>query len=236
MNTPSMPILLRSMDNDSLTLLRIDTVTNLPMTKTLTLTATGLTGKQWLARLKKGKYKVSSYAEDLILSDEFNKNISKKGTEFNVAIIPQTELGLGKYVTTTQIKEYAENKGWSIPTPEIALLLREALSNEDMEALGVWWIVALHEPMTDRGGDPRVLGAHRNDGEPWVHACWGYPGRQWRAGHGFAFLVPASSTEASEAQPDLGALELPPQGGVLDVMNARLNRIEAVLAHHNLHD
>lgn len=177
--------------------------------KTLTLTATGLTGKQWLARLKKGKYKVSSYAENLLLSDEFNKNISKKGTAFNVVVIPQIELGLGKYVTTAQVKEYAENKGWSIPTPEIALLLREALSNEDMEALGLWWVVALHEPIADRDGDPRVLGADRRGGGPWVRAYWGNPGEHWFADDGFGFLVPASSENSEpKSSQTLGSLSV----------------------------
>lgn len=195
------------------------------MTKTLKLTATGLTGKKWIKRLEKGGYEVSEYAKSILLSPEFDEAVHSKGIEYTVGIVPQTELGLGKYVSTAEIKSYAKSKGWLMPTLEIALLVREALSDEDIEALGVWYVAALHEPIKDSGGGPSVLGARRDDGGRWLYAFWGNPVGQWRTDGAFAFLVPAS-TSGSEAQPSSETLDLA----------ARVAKIEAILAHHNLHD
>lgn len=158
--------------------------------KNIILTATGLTGKEWIERIEKGEYKISTYAKDLLLSEDFNKNISKKGAEFNVCIVPQIELGLGKYVSTKEIKEYAEKKGWSVPTPEIACLVREAVSDKEMEDMGVWYIAALHEPIKDSDGDPRVLFAYRDDDGRRLGTFWGDPDDQWGTGGAFPFLVP----------------------------------------------
>ena len=36
--------------------------------------------------------------------------------------------------------------------------------------MGLWYIVAMHEPINDSGGDPFLLDAHRYGGGRWLHA------------------------------------------------------------------
>lgn len=158
--------------------------------KTLNLTASGRTGKQWLAHLEKEKYNVSSYAKELILSDDFDKARGKKGTEYEIVIVQPTELALGKYPTTAEIKVYATKQGWTVPTPEIALLVREAVSDKEMEELGGWYITALHDTIADSGGDPDVLNANRSSGGRRVFACYDSPQSKWGTSGMFAFVVP----------------------------------------------
>lgn len=189
--------------------------------KTYTLTASGRTGKQWLAHLKKNKYNITSYAEQIILSSEFDFARDKKGTPYEVAIVPNREVGT--YSTTAELKAHAAKLGYHIPKPEIALLLREAVSNEAMKEMDVWYIAALHEPIKDAGGDPSVLCACRGDDGRWVRANWGRPGHQWGTEGASAFLVPAS-TSNSVPVPSLEALSL----------ETRVAALEAILKHHNL--
>lgn len=165
---------------------------------TKTLIATGLTGKEWLERLEKGGYKVSEYAQDIILSKEFNASRAKKGAELNIAIVPHREI-FDSYETTQKIRDWGAEKGYVAPTPEVALLVREAFSNEEIEALGFWYIVTLHDPITDRDGGPRVLRARRHGGGRWLGACWDRPDGRWDAGGASVLSVPASIQSSETA-------------------------------------
>lgn len=165
----------------------------------LTVKTTGLTGKQWFARMEKGKYNVSSYAKDILLSKEFDAARLKKGIEQEIAFVSAKDLGK-EYATTQEIKDYAKSKGYGMPTPELALLIRESIPDEDIKALGGWYIAVLHEPIKDAGGDPGVLGAGRDGDGRRLYAFWGNPGDQWGAGGSFAFPVSASGPQKFDTQ------------------------------------
>lgn len=166
--------------------------------KTLTVTTTGLTGKQWLARMEKGKYQVSSYAKDILLSKEFDAANLKKDISQEIVIVKASDVG--QYSTTQQIKDYAKSKGYGMPTPELALLVRETISDEEMKELGVWYVAVLHDPIKDSDGDPDVLDSDRRDGGRWLDAYWGNPGAQWDDDGSFAFLVSASGTQTLDTK------------------------------------
>lgn len=173
--------------------------------KTLPVKTLGLTGPQWIMRLEKDGYRVSSYAKDVLNSPDYKP--MKKGVQVELAFVSVKDMGK-EWATTAEIQAYAASKGYEMPTPEIALLVREAMSDADMEALGVWYVAVLHAPIKDADGDPRVLNADRGGGGRWVSACWGGPGRRWAARGAFAFLVPASSTETSGTKDSLDTLPL----------------------------
>lgn len=176
--------------------------------KTLHLTASGRTGKQWVKHLEKNKYRINSYAKDLILSDEFAAARAEKGTEYEIAVVPGKDM-YENSATTASIKEKAATKGWTLPTPEIALLMREALSDEEIEALGVWYVATLHDPTKDAVGDPSVLCSDRLVGGRGVDACWDRPGGRWDTRGAFAFVVPAStsSSETQDSPLETGSLD-----------------------------
>jgi len=68
-------------------------------------------------------------------------------------------------------------------------LIREKFTDEDLEAMGLVWLVTMHEPIKDSDGDPSLLHAGRGGGGRWLFACWGDPGHGWGCGGGFAFAV-----------------------------------------------
>ncbi|NCQ12709.1 hypothetical protein GW804_01280, partial [Candidatus Falkowbacteria bacterium] len=65
----------------------------------------------------------------------------------------------------------------------------EKLSDKELEAMGLYWIVAMHEPIKDSGGDPRLLSVHRDCDGSWLDAYYGSPDVEWDRGSGFAFAV-----------------------------------------------
>jgi hypothetical protein len=75
------------------------------------------------------------------------------------------------------------------PNPEVACLIREKFSDKDMEAMGLVWIVAMHEPIKDSDGYPSLLFAYRIDDGGWLNAVWDYAGNQWDGDGGFAFAL-----------------------------------------------
>jgi hypothetical protein len=71
---------------------------------------------------------------------------------------------------------------------EFALLIREKFTDAELEALDLWYIAVLHEPIIDSVGNPRVLCSYRRDGS-YVHAFFDNPARQWAGNGAFAFLA-----------------------------------------------
>lgn len=172
---------------------------------TYQITALGLTGTAWIKRLEKNGYKLSTYAEQLLNSPEWEKHRMKKGEKVSVSLVLHKDVGT--YPTTQKIQDYAGTKGYQKPKGELVLLIREVISDEEIEKLGLGYIAALHDPIKDSDGFPHVLCARRGRGGRWVDAYWDSPRRRWSAGGASAFLVPAS-TSTSDTQPPSDTLSL----------------------------
>lgn len=123
----------------------------------------------------------------------------KKGEKVTVAIISNKDTGTGDYFTTAQIRDYAKKLGYETPKAEIACLIRESISDDDMKELDVWYAAVLHEPILDSDGGPGLLDARRGGGGQWLRTCWGRPGFQWRVEGASAFVVPASKLSELES-------------------------------------
>ncbi|PCI19203.1 hypothetical protein COB64_04140 [Candidatus Wolfebacteria bacterium] len=149
----------------------------------------GTTGPEWINRLKDDGHKVSDYAQQVLNSDDFKPT---KGVTYNLAII-KGEKFEDSHRITKNIRKMADNKGYIKPNAEVACLIREQFSNEELEEMGLIWIVAMHEPIKDSDGDPRLLRAGRNGGG-WLDGCWGKPDARWYRGDSFAFVASQVST------------------------------------------
>lgn len=165
--------------------------------KTITVKALGLTGPEWIERLEKNKYRLSSYAKDVLNSPDWERERMKKGEEVEVAFVSVKEMGKSS-ATTKEIQEYAADKGYGIPKGELALLVGEAVSDKEIDKMGAWYIATLHSPIADSGGDPLVLHSDRDGDGPWVGTYWDGPGGQWRGLGAFAFSVLAKSALGTE--------------------------------------
>ncbi|MBP6855971.1 MAG: hypothetical protein KBC26_03345 [Candidatus Pacebacteria bacterium] len=98
--------------------------------------------------------------------------------------------------TTWSIRMYAFIRKLIKPNAELACLIREKFTDEEIEAMGLWSIVAMHEPINNSEGDPSLLGARRNGAGRWLSAYDGWPGVRWRRDGGFAFAVSQVSAQS----------------------------------------
>ncbi|MFA5000824.1 MAG: hypothetical protein WC531_01170 [Candidatus Paceibacterota bacterium] len=83
----------------------------------------------------------------------------------------------------------AEGRGWTKPNAEVACLIRKNFSNEEIEAMGLTWIITMHEPIKDSDGFPNLLSAHRLGDGRRLDAYCVHPGCRWGVASGFAFVL-----------------------------------------------
>ncbi len=160
----------------------------------LSITGLNLTGQQDIDRLTSKGFRFGGYARSCLLSrkkDGYDKlHRLEDGLKYQLVIVPGKEVEQNR--TTAELRKYAASFGYQKPLAGIVPRLREAVSDEMMEKMGFWYIAALHDPITDSGGNPLVLSAGRYGDGRRVGAFFGNPDFEWGDDGAFAFLVPAS--------------------------------------------
>ena len=149
------------------------------------VTSDGTTGQEWIERLEKQGFKLSKYAKDLLLSKEFK---STTGIEYTIAVL-KGNLFTDSNRITKKIRSEAAKRKLSTPNPEIACLIRELFSDEEIKAMGLAWIVIFHKPIKDSDGDLSLLGTDRGDDDSWLDTDYDNSDFSWIDNYGFAFEV-----------------------------------------------
>lgn len=146
----------------------------------------GTTGEEWFAYLEKKGLRVSDYAKSVLRSQDFKPT---SGVTTKVAVL-KGELFSDDDRITKKIRAEADKRKFEKPNAELACLIRKKFTDDDIKAMGLWWIVAMHEPIKDSDGDRRLLAADRDDGGQWLSTTNDNPGRRRNLEFGFAFSVP----------------------------------------------
>ena len=146
---------------------------------------TGKTGAEWIAHFEKKGDRIGSYAKSVLLSNDFKPT---SGVTTEVAVLKGSTFKDNERVTKN-IRKVAGERALETPNAEIACLIRDNFTDTEIEAMGLIWIVAMHEPIKDSDGDPNLLDARRSGGGRWLNAYYGKPDSGWNRGGGFAFAV-----------------------------------------------
>lgn len=160
----------------------------------VTVTGLGLTGAEWLARLDAAGFKLTEWARDVLTRPDYDaKHRLEAGKSYTVALMfGKKEFATDTERTTANLQACGERDyGKSEDLRgELALLIRETISDEQLQRWGIWYIAVLHETITDSGGHADVLASDRSGGGRQVYACYDHPVHDW-LGAG-AFAVPVS--------------------------------------------
>ena len=148
------------------------------------VTSDGTTGEDWITRLK-GKGFRLDYAKKMLRMPDFKPT---NGVTTQVAVLKGMLFEDDDRITK-KIRAEADKRKLLKPNTEVACLIREKFTDKDLEAMGLWWIITMHEPITVAGGGPDILGADRYDDGSWLNACSDAPGVRWYRDYGFAFVV-----------------------------------------------
>ena len=155
------------------------------------VTSDGTTGEDWITRLESKGFRVGDYAKQVLRSLDFKPT---NGVTTEVAVLKGMLFEDNDRITK-KIRAEADKRKLSKPNAELACLIREKFTDKEIEAMGLWYIVAMHEPINDSGGDPSLLIAHRGSDGRWLCAYYDGPGNGWRRGSGFAFAVSQVSSQ-----------------------------------------
>lgn len=166
----------------------------------------GMTGEEWITRLDPKGRGLSGYAKSVLRSKDFKPT---SGITYRVAVLKGT-LFSDRERITKNIRAVAKGRKFETPHAEVACLIRDKFSDEDIEAMGLWWVITMHDPIKDSDGDLDLLGAGRDDSYYSLYAYDGLDllgagrygrsyslntyngdgGTRWRGRSGFAFVLP----------------------------------------------
>lgn len=155
---------------------------------TLTVTSDGRKGKDFIRTLLQKDWRISDWAKDVMSKKAFDASVTD-GTTYNLVVIKGEEFKDSERYTSN-IREEAARRGYLTPPAEVAPLLREKLSDEEIERMGLWWLVVMHDPIKDSDGYPDLLNVARDDEGRWLDADCVYPDGRWLREFGFVFLAP----------------------------------------------
>lgn len=149
------------------------------------VTSDGTTGEGWITRLESRNLRVGDYAKRVLRHEGFKPT---NGETTEVAVLKGMLFEDNDRITK-KIRAVADKRKLGKPNAELACLIREKFTDREIEAMGLMWIIAMHEPIEDSGGDSDLLGACRRGGGRWLDACGGGPRYGWDRGDGFAFAA-----------------------------------------------
>ncbi len=150
------------------------------------VTSDGTTGEDWIKRLEDNGCCVDDYARQVLRSPDFKPT---NGVTTEVAVLKGMLFEENDRITS-KIRAEADKRKLSKPNAELACLIREKFTDKEIEAMGLLYIVAMHEPINDSGGVPRLLRVHRiNDGRCLDASKSDGPEGGFGRGNGFAFAV-----------------------------------------------
>lgn len=156
------------------------------------VTSDGTAGEDWIIRLESKGFRVGNYAKQVLCSPSFKPT---SGVTTEVAVLKGI-LFEGNHRTTENIRAEGALRKLSNPNAEIACLIREQFADKEIKAMGLTWIVTMHEPIEDFEGDPTLLDINCADGGRWFVSHHGRPDHAWYCGHGFAFAVSQASSQS----------------------------------------
>lgn len=149
------------------------------------VTSDGASGEAWIPRLEGKGSRVGDDAKNVLRSPDFQPT---SGVTTEIAVLPGT-LFKDDQRTTGYVRAEAQRRKLTKPNAEVACLIRETFTDEEIEAMGFWWIIAMHESIKDSDGDPYLLGTSRSGVGRWFSACRGNPDGRWNREDGFAFAA-----------------------------------------------
>lgn len=155
------------------------------------VTSDGTTGPEWIDRLEKKDFRVSKRAQDILDSPDFKPT---RGVTTEVVVLSGAMFKDNNRITK-KIRAEAERPNLLAPNAEIACLIREKFSDEELMAMGFWWIAIFHEPIEDSDGDPYLLTVYRYGDGRWLNTDYDNPDHSWNSAYGFAFAVSQVSSD-----------------------------------------
>jgi hypothetical protein len=151
------------------------------------VTSDGANGVAWIERLKNKGFRIGDNADRILRSGAFRPTSCITTA---VAVL-KGDMFSDNDRTTRNIRAKAGTRKLQKPNLEVACLIREKFTDEEIKAMGLTWIITMHEPV-GVDGNLHLLGSRTLGGASWLHTYYDSPDLGWGRDGGFAFAVSQS--------------------------------------------
>jgi len=149
------------------------------------LTSNGTTGVEWINRLEAKSFKVNDYvAKKVLRSEDFRPTY---GVSYHIVVL-KGELWKNSDRITKNIHIKAKSIKLEKPNVEVACLIRERFTDEEIKAFGLSALIVMHESIRDPRGD-LFLGVHCYGKGHYLDAIFGDPDSEFDGRDGFVFIT-----------------------------------------------
>lgn len=152
----------------------------------LSVVSDGWTGQEWIDYCDDNKHRLSTQERFILSSPDF------KSTPAGTTI--QIEVLTGKIFSDSErhidgVYFKAAQRNLAKPNTDISCFIRKAVTNGEIEKMGLVGIIGMSEPIASQNGVPTRLGFARHTNGFWLGLYEG-DGGGWAPEVGFAFEVP----------------------------------------------
>ena len=151
-----------------------------------TLISNGMTGEEWIIYLEVKGFLVSDEAKSVLRHENFKP--TKAGTVHHIAVIKGDLFFPDNSRTTNDVRAYASKLKMTNLPADVACLIRDNFTDEEIKEMGLAWIITMHEPIPDCDDALSVLGAFRS-ARGKLDTCSGDSDVRWDCSDGFAFAT-----------------------------------------------
>lgn len=168
------------------------------------VTSNGLTPEQWEQHLLSRDFRLSGYARNVLRRA---REAPTNGEVYHIVVRPGSKID-SFYLVTEKIRVAAERKGWLTPHWEVACLIRDTFTDEQLKVMGLCYIVTMHNPIKDfSSGNQDLLFSYLLDDGLWLLSYSVGHDYSWDYEGGFAFVVPQVGSKHWGSQ-RYGALDI----------------------------
>jgi len=145
------------------------------------IVTSGGNGKKRLKSLINEGFRIRKCDKKTLIPVHFKKSLGLVGIT-----VLKGNLFADEDRTGINIRREAKKRKLVVPSIELVYLLRENFSDEDIAAMGLWWIVVMHRPVVDANGNSVIVDVGRASCN--IGTSFACPDRHWDRNTGFAFI------------------------------------------------
>lgn len=154
------------------------------------VTSDGTTGEEWIERLEQKGFLVSTRTKRLLRSENFKPT---NGVTTEIAILKGKLLNDQERIIS-KINSLATKHKFEVPNAEVACIIRDMFTREEIRAMDLGWILVMHAPLTDTNGSSNLLSVDMDREGDWLRSYY-YVAKGdgmedvWNKSRGFAFAA-----------------------------------------------
>ena len=156
-----------------------------------TVTSDGKTGPEWVKYLKDNGYELSEHKYHLKAKEIINSNdfVRSNNITYDVVVLKGNTVRDSSRCFERILREGKKRK-YEQPPIEVACLIREKFTDEEIKKMGLWMIMIMHGPIKNHKGSYNIMCIDRDEQKKCISvysACWKL---DWN--DGFAFILPVA--------------------------------------------